>query len=602
MMKLGAFLIRQAERLRRLPWIARLVLGLVPVAVGALVLLNPFESLTVLIVLIAVALLIDGVARIAGARRTGLLWLQVVAGLLEAAAAIVVVAWPFISVEVLAVVVGASLIASGVLDLVQAIRPGTGRRVAHLLLGLALVVFGVLVIVWPDVSLIVIAVAFAVRLLVFGVTVVVRAIRYRDDLPDPDTADGEPPTAAKPTPPLLRGLDLAGRVLLLVVALVAAGGSVYLHQELPKPSAFYDPPASVPSEPGRLIDSEPYTQSVPDGARGWLILYTTTDLNDEPTVGSAFVMAPEEPSDEPRDVVLWDHGTEGADRECAPTVLPPGQLPFPLADPIAALRQQLEQGRVLVGPDYPGMGTPGPQSYLVGESEGRSALDAVRAAQQLPELTLSNRTVVWGHSQGGQAAIWTGAIAADYAPQLDILGVAAAAPAADVKGLISTLESSTIGKVLGPFVIRSFGETYSDVDPRDYVDPRMFAIYEAASRRCFAGSQPLVTLLTVATMHGPMYATDPSTGPLGERLDENKPIGLVAAPLFIAQGTADPLILPEVQERYVADRCAAGQALRYQEYEGKDHLSVVADDSPYSADLLAWTDDRFAGRPQANTC
>ena len=78
-------------------------------------------------------------------------------------------------------------------------------------------------------------------------------------------------------------------------------------------------------------------------------------------------------------------------------------------------------------------------SYLIGENEGRSSLDAVRAAHQIPGLSLSNRTVVWGHSQGGQAALWTGGLAPDYAPELDLLGVTAAAPAADVKGLIGNL-------------------------------------------------------------------------------------------------------------------------------------------------------------------
>jgi pimeloyl-ACP methyl ester carboxylesterase len=397
-----------------------------------------------------------------------------------------------------------------------------------------------------------------------------------------------------------RAVDLTARALLLVLAVVAIVGSASLHRSVTQPSAFYDPPASVPGEPGRLIRSEPYTQAVPDGARGWLILYTTTDLNDEPTVGSAFVMAPEEAGDEPRDVVLWTHGTQGADRTCAPTVLPE---PLPLADPIAAQQQQIAHGRVLFGPDYPGMGTAGPQGYLVGENEGRSALDAVRAAHELADLTLSWRTVVWGHSQGGQAALWTGGLAPDYAPEVELLGVSAAAPAADVKGLIASLGESWIGQLLGPYAVRSYAETYAEVDAADYIDPRMQPIYEAASRRCLPNADTTVSLLSVLTMHGTMYRVDPATGPLGDRLDENVPTLPIDVPLFIAQGTADPLILPKVQEAYVAARCAAGQSMIFREYEGRDHLSVVADDSPYSADLLAWTDDRFAGRPQTeDTC
>src|SRR6516165_5881755 len=43
---------------------------------------------------------------------------------------------------------------------------------------------------------------------------------------------------------------------------------------------------------------------------------------------------------------------------------------------------------------------------LIGEGEARAALDSVRAARQMAELTLDMRTVVWGHLQGGHAALW----------------------------------------------------------------------------------------------------------------------------------------------------------------------------------------------------
>lgn len=588
--------MRQTQRLRRLPWVVRLLLGILPVVLGALILLRPYDSLTVLIVLVAVALLIDGSTRLVGAGHAPMPRVQVAAGMVEIVAAILVVAWPALPVQMLTIVVGVSLVLSGISDFIGAIRPGAQHRVADLMLGLALMIFGVLTVLWPDVSLIIIAVAFALRMIVFGVIVTIRAVRYHDNLPDPA---GPRADAAEPTAAFARVLDLVGHGLLLAFALVVAAGSIYLHQGVATPSAFYTPPESVPGEPGQLIRSAPYTQSVPDGSRGWLMLYTTTGLNNEPTVGSGFVMAPSEPSDAPRDVVLWAHGTHGADRSCAPTLLPG---PLPLSGPLAAMKHQLEQGRILVGADYPGMGTPGPQGYLVGEDEARSSLDAVRAAQQLTDPELSHRTVVWGHSQGGQAALWIGALAAEYAPELDVLGVAAAAPATNVKALVTRLEDSTIGMVLGPLIVRSFDETYPDVHATDYIDPRMFPIYEAASRRCIPEPQSLVTLLTALTMHGPMYSTDPSTGPLGARLEENMPTGHIDAPLFIAQGGDDKLILPKIQEQYVQDRCAAGQALSYREYAGRGHLSVVADDSPFASDLMTWTDDRFAGKPQPSTC
>src|SRR4029450_3380385 len=86
-------------------------------------------------------------------------------------------------------------------------------------------------------------------------------------------------------------------------------------------------------------------------------------------------------------------------------------------------------GYIVVATDYPGLGTDGIHPYLIGESEARSVLDSVRPARELPNTGASNRFAVWGHSQGGHAALYTGEVAARYAPELKLVGVAAAAPA-----------------------------------------------------------------------------------------------------------------------------------------------------------------------------
>ncbi len=90
----------------------------------------------------------------------------------------------------------------------------------------------------------------------------------------------------------------------------------------------------------------------------------------------------------------------------------------------------VDRGYVVAATDYPGLGTPQTHPYLVGVSEARAVLDSVRAARALTGA--QNRFAVWGHSQGGQAALFTGLIAKSYAPDLDLVGVAAAAPATDL--------------------------------------------------------------------------------------------------------------------------------------------------------------------------
>ena len=66
----------------------------------------------------------------------------------------------------------------------------------------------------------------------------------------------------------------------------------------------------------------------------------------------------------------------------------------------------LDQGWVVTASDYQGEGTPGLMPYLAGVSAARNTIDIVRAARQLPAAHASKRYVVWGHSEGGQTAMF----------------------------------------------------------------------------------------------------------------------------------------------------------------------------------------------------
>ena len=94
--------------------------------------------------------------------------------------------------------------------------------------------------------------------------------------------------------------------------------------------------------------------------------------------------------------------------------------------------------------------------YLIGASEGRAVLDSVRAARDLPDAGASNRFAVWGHSQGGHASLYTGELAASYAPDLKLVGVAAAAPATYLVELFDADKSSSAGKDLTAMTISSW--------------------------------------------------------------------------------------------------------------------------------------------------
>ena len=275
---------------------------------------------------------------------------------------------------------------------------------------------------------------------------------------------------------------------------------------------------------------------------------------------------------------------------------------------VAGVDQIVENGWVLVATDYAGLGTKGPQPYLIGQGEGRSVLDAVRAAKALDaqqdELEMAAETVVWGHSQGGQAALWTGGLASSYAPDVKISGVAAMAPASDAIGLVKNMPNIAGGSVFASYVAAAYADTYPDVSFNEYIAPVARTFVREMSTRCLSEPGVLVSLINAIAIDKDktIFSKDPTSGAMGVRLRENTPVLPIPFPLFVAQGAADTLVVPGVQDAYVRGRCAAGQELLYKKYQGKDHMGVVAPDSPLIADLLSWTQDRIKGLGAEGNC
>ena len=266
------------------------------------------------------------------------------------------------------------------------------------------------------------------------------------------------------------------------------------------------------------------------------------------------------------------------------------------------LDQVLDNGWAFVGTDYVGLGTAAPHPYLIGQGEGRSVLDSVRAAHQLADVTLGDDTVVWGHSQGGHAALWTGVLAPTYAPDVKVDGVAALAPASNLPGLVDNLGNVTGGELFASYVIDSYSRIYPDVTYREYVRPGAQPIVRQMAARCLAEKSTLLSILTVMSLDKTIWTGDPNQGALATRLRENIPTGPIPAPLLIGQGGADSLVVPSAQDAYVKARCDAGQQVDYRTYPGRDHVPLVEPDSPAIRELIEWTKERLAGATPRDTC
>jgi pimeloyl-ACP methyl ester carboxylesterase len=362
------------------------------------------------------------------------------------------------------------------------------------------------------------------------------------------------------------------------------------------PDAFYDPPTSAPSRPGALLRSEPLKDvMLPAGMRGWRILYTTTVNDTTPATAVATVFAPVHMPAGPRPVIIWEHGTTGLLQKCMPSLASAPTLGIPALDRIVAA------GWVIVATDYSFAEKDGPHPYLIGEGEARAALDSARAARQMPELELDERAVVWGHSQGGHAALWTGIAGPHYAPDVKIAGVAAIAPAADMLHIVEM--NPPIDKRLGPYVALSYSRFYPDVKFDEALHPDALAAAREMVHLCgfLPPEDPQRMAALAATFQGRALATDTDAA-LTARLSENAAGRAIPAPVVIAQGLADVVVPPAATDAYVERRCAAGQRLEYWRFAARDHGGIVQPGTPLDAPLVAWTAARFSNEAQAGGC
>src|SRR5262249_37477880 len=128
------------------------------------------------------------------------------------------------------------------------------------------------------------------------------------------------------------------------------------------PDAFYNPPADLPRKPGALLRSEPLKGVIlPEGARGWRILYATTVDDNTPATAVAIVFAPSDSSADPRPVIAWEHATTGLLQKCMPSLLSAASKGIPERNRI------VKAGWVVVATDYSFTEKGGPHPYLVGE-------------------------------------------------------------------------------------------------------------------------------------------------------------------------------------------------------------------------------------------
>ncbi|MDQ4214736.1 lipase family protein [Microbacterium sp. ASV81] len=576
----------------------RIVLGLGIAAVGVVFLLVSMSVQTVALVagigilLIGIALLLTS-GDTAGEEQDGGHAASVVGRVLGGLLALLgagMALWPAAGAPLLSALIGIALVGFAVATAARAVRPGADQRTTALIAAAATLAVAAITVFWPVLTLVVFRLGVGAWFVFVGLQLIVRAFVRR--------RSGRPSTSRRPWQRWLRTIG-ATVSLVLAVAVAAGSGSLLGGTPLPVPDAFYTPPAEVPSKPGTLIRSEPLTVGVPDGAKAWRILYTTTHPDGSPAISSGTILAPADPGPDPRPLLTVAHGTVGVVPGCAPSL---SDAPFADGAGTAMADMVTEHGWIAVTSDYIGLGTTGPHPYLVGDAEARNVWDASRAALGFPGLKVSTDTVIWGHSQGGQGSLWTGQIAGSYAPEFTVKGVAAFAPASDLYGLAEAIKTETAGKTVSAYIAATWDRVFPDLEVSSHLTPGSAGPVQRISGLCFNGKDGLAAILRGSQVPNQVFPDALMDGPFGDTLKEQEPTGPFPAPVLVAQGLADPLVKPALQHAWVQARCAAGVPIDYRTYPGLGHVELVGPDSPLTPQLEKWTLDRWAGAPATPDC
>jgi uncharacterized membrane protein HdeD (DUF308 family) len=172
---IGAQDIRAAAR----RWWVLALIGAITAILGVIVIVRPVAGEFALAVFIAAGFIISGIGDLVTAGRWPRVWVPVVWGVLSLAAGIVTIVWPSITLEVLAVVIGLMLLVRGVIAAMGALVDKPHGWGVWLVIGLVEVAAGVAAIAWPDITILIVAIIIGIDLLIAGLAELAVAFQLR---------------------------------------------------------------------------------------------------------------------------------------------------------------------------------------------------------------------------------------------------------------------------------------------------------------------------------------------------------------------------------------------------------------------------------------
>jgi fermentation-respiration switch protein FrsA (DUF1100 family) len=399
---------------------------------------------------------------------------------------------------------------------------------------------------------------------------------------------------------LALSLSVAMPLVTEVVVGGSAGAATSTVSTIPAPPglpAFYSQPKPLPRKFGQLIKFQVAPQQPLTNATSYQVMYTGVGHSGRSTAVTGLVVVPDGTAPAGGwPVIAWGHGTNGMADICAPSLQSDGEIP--------GLATLINDGYAVVASDYQGEGTRRLMPYIVGAAAAGDTIRIVSAAHSLPGVTLSNQYVVWGHSEGGQTAMFSLYGSSYYKniadTNLQEMGVVAGAPPALFSELYNFLVSSPYDYYL-LMVAGSYQSYYGKkmAPVTSIMSKAGRSLLPALDQGCSDYVQNAVNA-AIAASPGSTFASFITTNPYSvpawkTLLDENDPAQFSApssVPLLMIQGGDDAQIPPALGQYLQGHECSIGQESQRWQYSGQSHAGVI---TPSLGDMMTWIGDRFAG-------
>ena len=373
--------------------------------------------------------------------------------------------------------------------------------------------------------------------------------------------------------------------------------------DLPSRDPFHQPPAGFEhAAPGTVLRSRDvqlgFLGLIPQRIRATQLLYRTTDRHGEPEACVTTVLVPAgHAHNQVRNVVSYQCAIDAVTSRCFPS--------FALrrrSRAVGSLSQfeyllmaaAVAEGWVVSVPDHEGpegmWGTPHEPGYRV--------LDGLRATLSFDRFGLAadSKVGLWGYSGGGLASAWAAEVHAEYAPELNVVGVVLGSPVGNLGNTFLRLNGSKFAG-LPALVISALAKTYPGLGQ---------VVEEHATdhgRETLRRLERMTTLEAIVRMfkadmddlvHPPL--AEVVALPQVQEVFEAIRLGGTAPtpPVLLVQAVHDSVIAVEDIDELADLYSEGGAPVTYHRDMFSEHMLL----HPMSAPMtLRWLSDRFAGEP-----